>query len=346
MKHLFLIKSWITYLVARAILRQEGIDRSDAVLLAVRGFDVEDPGVAVVPLPYGPGEGEPFPKLTKGGVLNYLQTLPRLARFDRFIAKATAGRPFHYYSTNTRQRYNRVITTHPNCRGFSFVECGLISYRSKSEIETIYPSRSAKGRDRTYYRNRIGAKSYYDEGYEHVYGVGALAFPGFERRVELADVFRAPEDSSLPGDFEQIETVLVFDGLSAHRLISLSSVIGATERVFDHLRERGVRRVHYKLHPAQVHAGEDGELETAIRRFAKDIALERLADSVVLEELAHARPRVEFYVNVSSVALYAAQAGSRVWSYARYVAQFEPGFDATIEALPASWRSTVTFLEP
>ena len=346
MTHLFLVKSWITYLVARAIIRKLGIDPADAVLLAVRGFDVEDCDLKVVRLPYGPGEPEPFPKLTHGWPTNFLQTLPRLHRFDRFITDATAGRPFHYYSTNTRQRYNRAITTHPRCEGFSFIENGLFSYRTQAEAEALYPSRSHKILDRLYYRNRIRAKSYYDPGYSHVYGVGPLAFPGFERRIELPDTFATPSTAPPLIDGSQIEIVLVFDGLSAHRLISLAAVMSATRRLFEHFREHGVRRVHYKYHPAQTHAGEDREIDAQLGQIAKDIQVERMPESVILEELAYAHPHIHFYVNVSSVAVYVAQAGCRVSSYARYVAECEPGYDERIDGLPTSWKQSVDLLEP
>ena len=188
MKHVFLVKSWITYLVARAVVRHEKIDPADVVLLAVRGFEVDDADFKVVRLPYGPTAAEPFPKLVPN-LLNFLHTLPRLLRFDLFILWMTRGQPFHYYSTNTRQRYNRVITTHFRCRGYSFLESGLISYRTREDIETIYPSRKTRNCDRFYYLNRIGPKTYYAEGCHRVYGIGSLAFPGFARRVELDHVF-------------------------------------------------------------------------------------------------------------------------------------------------------------
>lgn len=338
MVHLFLVKSWITHLVARAIIRRNGIDPDDVLLLAVRGFHPHDPSYRTVVRDYGPGAPQPFPAPHK--LRAWRESRRLLREFDAWVEKEMGGRPFHYYSTNSRQRYNRVLLSHPLCRGFSFIESGSVAYRTREELLQHYRDWPAIPFDRFLYDGRILEERYFGPGYEAVYGVGPLAFPGYERRVVLEDVFEGVFD----GSADDIENVLVFDALTAHSRLGMESVVSATRRTFDRLREQGARSVHYKFHPAQTFTGEHKELEQSVAEAAGDIATQQLDASVILEGLAYQAPHVRFWVNCSSVGIYAAQAGCKVYSYAPYIADVEEKYRRILDTFPRAFAQNVEFL--
>ncbi len=107
----------------------------------------------------------------------------------------------------------------------------------------------------------------------------------------------------------------------------------------------GVRRIHYKFHPAQMFTGENEGLEAVVIEAARGIEVRRLPGPVILENLTCAAPHIRFYVNVSSVGIYAAQFGCKVYSYAPYCAEVEPAFQRKINELPDSFAQAVEFLE-
>jgi hypothetical protein len=63
-----------------------------------------------------------------------------------------------------------------------------------------------------------------------------------------------------------------------------------------------------------------------------------------LEEIALSCPGVEFFVNTSSAGFYAALCGRSVSSFARHVAEADPGFWSVVNALPRQYWELVTML--
>jgi len=136
--------------------------------------------------------------------------------------------------------------------------------------------------------------------------------------------------------------VLVFDSLSVYRRIGLDSLLNALRRLLERLSAEGVAHLHYKLHPAQVGSDEQQQIEATLA--ASGIPVQRLDDRLSLEGLALARPQTRFYVNLSSVGLYAALFGAPVFSYAQWVVELEPGFQRYLDQSPRVFAEHVEML--
>ena len=90
MRHLFLIHSAITYLVARATMRHEELDAAACAYVLLRGFqpDPDDPVRARLVL----ADNVTVPLTWRVG-----SVWGRIAALDRQVAALTAGAPFALY---------------------------------------------------------------------------------------------------------------------------------------------------------------------------------------------------------------------------------------------------------
>ena len=146
MHHLFVVKSFVIDRVARAVVEAEKLDPAKVVFLALRSFEPSPtaPGqerLRVVRLPIGPGRPQPFPRRGRR------RAREALAHYDGLLAELTNGEPFHLYTTNRRQRYNRVFLSHPLCAGYSLLESGTLNYRTPREIRRLRSEERRVGKE-------------------------------------------------------------------------------------------------------------------------------------------------------------------------------------------------------
>lgn len=329
---LFVVHSHLTYLVARAVVHHENLDPGRVALLAPRSLLHGDSGYQEVPVSYAwvPDSGRERRRILEGW--------RRLSAIDEVLYKLTQGHPFHLYTPQTLEHLVQILRTSRLCAGFSYIEEGLNSYCTLAEIERTHPPAQPRVLERVAYRNRIRGAHFFDKGYCRAYGLHPEAFPDMQERVVLDDVFPNATDG-YGGD---VENVLVFDALSVRRRVRWESVVTALRRLFAKLRAEGVFRVHYKLHPAQLGSGEVHAIEGLFSESG--LTGLRLPDGLCLEALAKERPHTRYFVNLSSVGLYAALFGCPTLSYAMWVADAEPSFASMVDLTPQAFKNSVEFL--
>ena len=335
--HLFLIHSHITHIVARAVIRQQQLPAGRVAFLYARGFKPaaprpDEPHITSQRFDYDlvPSSRKQRPSM--------LQGWKTLADIDALLGELTGARDYHLYTPQTMEHVAQVLKNSRACSGFSFIEEGLYSYCSRAEIERTHPPRTPRRWERFAYRNRIRGSHFFDPGNRHAYGVSDAVFPGIDGRVVLDGVFRAADPAGLDG----ISHVLVFDSLSVYGRIAIANLLSALQRLLEMLQHQQLPTLHYKLHPAQLNSPEQALIETTLQ--CSGIPLQRLDDSLSLEGLALARPDTRFYVNLSSVGLYAALFGAPVYSYANWVAALEPAFQHYIDLTPRVFSEHVQML--
>lgn len=333
--HLFLIHSPITYWVARSAIQREGLDPAQVLLLVARGFAPADERYRHVPIDYD--SIPPSPRR--------LYQLPRCWRWlratDRFVADLTGSRSFQLYTASTMERYIQVLRSHHLCAGFSFLEEGLYSYCTRDEMDRTHPRMRIRRWDRAGFLGRIRAARFFDAGHTRAYGIHPAVFPGFEHRVVLEDAIPPASETAVAG----IGNVLVFDALSARRRVRLESLLAALRRLLTRLRSEQVTLLHYKFHPVQLGTSEVDAIEQLFREQEPALIARRLPDAFSMEALARARPDARFFVNLSSVGLYAALFGCPVFSFANWVVQAEPDFATYLDLAPRVFRERVRLLE-
>jgi hypothetical protein len=331
-EHLFIVHSHITYLVAKRVIEQEGLDVRRVAFLTARGFSTGEPLATVFPVAY---HIVPRSRKKRRSIAHAWRALRII---DRFLVSLTHGRRFYLYTPQTMEFFIQILRTSRWCAAFSFIEEGLYSYCTRAEIERIHPPTQPGLCERFAYRNRIRPARFFDTGHAKAYGVSPKVFPDLGHCVVLDNVFPAASQA----EAADIQNVIAFDSLSVHKRVRLESVLVALRRVLAHLRSEGATGVHYKFHPAQWGTDEVPAIESLFLKSG--IPAKRLRDDLSLESLARARPEIRYFVNLSSVGLYAALFGCPVFSYAAWVAQEESEFATLIQLTPRVFLDSVNLL--
>jgi hypothetical protein len=272
---------------------------------------------------------------------SFLSARRRLKRSDRYFSELTCGDPFQLYVPQTHLRWIQAAITHPDCRGYSFIEEGMASYFTREQLERKIPLEQVTPWTRKKYRGRIGAGEFFAPGYARAYGIHPESFPWLERRVVLGDVFAGLPSAADAG----IEWVLVCDDLRRTAGVGERAMLHGMDRALGLLRERGVRRLHFKLHPAQLGSDQVQTIRSLLAAHAPALRAVELSAEVILEGLARSNPRARFLMGMSSVGLYAALMGREVYSYAHLVAEVAPGMRRHVENLPGVLLERLRFLE-
>ena len=336
MRHLFLIHSHITYLVARRVVDREQLAPRRIVLLCVRGYRPPESRFRIFDLVLyqdAPKQGAKRKRLTRGRRW--------LREIDQLVERAAGGERFHFYTPHTYHRYMSAVASHASCAGFSFIEEGLASYFSRAEINAMHPPRRSILAGLTGYGTRVGDREFFAPGHVKAYGLNSCAFPDLGGRVVLQDVFQDwPIDS-----VAEIENVLILDSESVAGNIRLETALSALDRALGVLAREGIKSLHYKFHPKQLDSDEPEHFEALFARHEAKIRTQRLGEEVIPECIAHAASRISFFLNVSSVGLYTALAGCRTRSFAKYVLEAEPQFRKILDSLPQLYHERVELLD-
>lgn len=339
MKHVFLLHSSITFLVAEGVREHRGIPSEDAIYLLSRGYTPPPCETRVVPVEFSHNP-ESFPT-AQIPILSW----GRLAEFDRWLDEVVERSDYELYLPQTGQRFMRLLMTHPGCRAVALIEEGLASYWSREVANERVPSKRVRWKDRLAYRGRLGTPFFFDPDVTVAYGINPESFPDFGTRVivELSLL-----DGWCPPTFGDGETLVVLCGLSSAGYLDVESDLAGLAEALDCIARRGDLGVRYKLHPALASSPLRHRyhqlLETRCAEL--DLTVEQLDEGVVLELVGLSCPDVPVVVNLSSAGFYAARAGSQVTSYAALIAARDASFRRKIEEMPPVFLESLTFFEP
>lgn len=173
MRHLFIVHSPIMVIVAQGVVRHLGLHPDEVALLAYRGvkappelagarvFGMDDPRVPVF------RERMPF-----------LQRLRVIKAMDAFISDALGAAPFHAYLPHTILPWMQLIATHPGCAGFSYLEEGMLNYRSMEDVarSVRFPLRHWPRWHRLLLHRRLGLGMPFDRRAKAAYALGPGSF--------------------------------------------------------------------------------------------------------------------------------------------------------------------------
>lgn len=340
MKHIFLIHSHITREVAWAIIRHERIAPGDVVFVLDRKFETKEDGIKVVPLDL-PDEYFLIYK-------NPFRGWRHLSRIRRFIDDLSPGE-FVCYFPHTYSEFSNLIVSHPWCRGYGLMEEGLWSYFPVDRMNDVVPPAILGWKQRllsrVFYLGRFKDRFFCKDDYLSVYCTSEKAFPGFDRKIVV--------DLAFPGTGDErthhpsaVRKVIVLDSVVETRVVTEHDFMVG----FDQLLEKMAGRlgegevVYLKRHPYQyVKPDFSDRLISWLKKKIPAHEVRELAGDVSLEKMA-LTGQVEFYLNVSSVSIYASRLGSKVYSYARGIGRSSPDFMRRLEQLPQVFHESVEFI--
>lgn len=331
MKHLFVVHSSITEKVSRAIVDSLGLELGDVRVLEARNYEVSWPNVCAMQFPYTYLR-EVFPTR-----IHFLKSWFDLRKLDKYIDMLTGKDEFHAYLPHTRMRAFQLLISSHRCAGFSYIEEGMLDYHPMDEANRLLGDARPDIWDRCNYPGRLGKNRFFEAEYDQAFAVTGSAFPGFDRVHRFGERALKPKKAEHPGVPDSLDCIIVLDSVSTFGLTSREAVMSALGRVCSDIAGRDLKCIGFKLHPDQIDTPYEDELESYFRTAFSDRRVLRIADSVSLEELAFQRQDCEFYVNVSSVALYASYLGCKVRTYAPLIAQADAKYGEVLKRLPKTF---------
>lgn len=340
MKHIFLIHSHITREIAWAIIRHERIALDEVVFLLDRKFETKEECIRVVPLSL-PDELFLIYK-------NPLRGWGNLRRIRQFIDDLSPSE-FCCYFPHTYSEFANLAVSHHRCRGYSLIEEGLWSYFPVDKMDEVVPPAILGWKQRllslVFYLGRFKDRFFCKDDYLSVYCTSEKAFPGFGRKVVIDLAFPGADDelTQLPGTARK---VIVLDSVVETRVVTEHDFMAGFDQLLEKLTKRLSKGevVYLKRHPYQYVKPEFSDrLIAYLKHKIPAHEVRELAGEVSLEKMALAGG-VEFYLNVSSVSIYASRLGSKVYSYARSIGRSSPEFMKRLERLPQVFHESVDFI--
>ncbi len=332
MRHVFFIHSHVTWLVSLAVIDHHQLTAGDVLLVCARGYEPPDHAFAT----------KAFPERRWVITWRLLQWWRQHRELTRFVDEVSGGRDFAWYLPHRAFPFFNAFVRHPRCRGYHLIEEGMASYHTPESIARVLRGVVAA---------RPGWRGWVARGFVTVrppvfaderclafYGCTDEAFPGYPRKVRVQVRALAPAEAA------DIDTVLVFDATLEAQLADEAPYHACLQELLAILARQGRRTVHYKLAPSQyVDRRYSPRVQQALRENTHGIRFVELPASCSLEMLALAG-RADFFTFLSSVGIYAANAGCGVYSMAQRLAQLDPRYRPFPETIPEGVRRKFQFL--
>lgn len=345
MKHIFTIHSHITFLVAYSTIHHLGLKGEDVILLSsnykvkVGGFRVE-----------------------KAYQTKFIKWYHKLSHInapnshDTYITRLTAGEPFVAY-VDLMSYYQKILITHPLCKGFNFIEEGNGAYQAYDDLTDLtWPERSLSFRI-----NHYGESSFYKtiSRVFRGYNLRLLSIPyHYMAFVNFPDVrffcfsnnsyYHAPQNKKVllrpkaNQDLEEMalgvklsQEVIWIDGSNGrYTRLEESYYYEAVDKAIKLLMAKGIinKKVFVKLRPKENE--EKNYLIQALKRA--DLQVEVLPGYLVLEALFVVSDSCTIVGNLSAALEYAHSFGHKVYSIYSLFSKRPPTFFDRMEGF---WKN-------
>jgi hypothetical protein len=309
MRNLFLINSYLTYIVARLVLEVEGYCREDSIFVFFRGISPLDhskyisyqfvPQLVDINMPFFPN----YLKFYKG----------RRLKLDLFkqIRSVTNGEKFRVHVFQTNSRVVQLIRSMPECESTHILEEGSAVYDLNIEqLDKLYryvPNGCEKLLNFLNYGTSIKTPGFIEKGL-HCYCLFEDAFKGTKNKTILFDQSKVleilkPYLKIEPGSVIFIHTY--FDP-PTRELMDLYSAL-----VIQMCRQFSSWAIYHRFHPSQ-----DPESRSLIMRklIENKLDTKQMPECDPIENYVFSPQPFTFIGWESSVFYYARRMGKTVFS--------------------------------
>lgn len=336
MSHIFYIHSWICYLVAEKVIQHEKIQTENVTFLFVRGFNAgRDCIYKHIIFPFD------MPYEYFHPTKNFFKGRFRLWKLDKFIDNITAGYYVAYWP-HELFTYGKLVNSSKKCKGYYLIEEGLGSYnKQNAECADSQESFVFNMYLKASFGSRLASEAS-QKKYLGAYGLSEAVFPG-RSNVKSLRQYLVTDTYSREYDQYQNSIIIVFDAVVEAKMIPLNIVLDVFKKLLDSIRFRN-KKIYIKFHPASYLDNIFVTAVTAIIDYEYTTLGVSTIDPTISLELLAGHVEAEFYVNVSSVGLYANLQGRVVYSFAKLLASEYPLFRKKIDVLPDIFHDSVKFL--
>lgn len=312
MKHIFTVHSPLTFLMVYAIIRNEKIPESNAIIIS-SGYNPP------IELEYVKNS---FQDINKD-FFRKIKTWNTPVAYDKYIDILTGGEDFIAY-IDLMAIYQRILVSNPKCKGFNFIEEGSASYVKSMNLDQVthafrkMPYRYNACKDFIQgvkyilrgYSIRLLGMSYLPESYADFpdikyYCLSKDAYPNVESgkksivelNNELDIIPKMAKNESLKNEIIWIE-----DSFAKSYDMPDRAYKNAILSTLDYLkRENLISKIYLKLRPNQ--SKDESIVFNLI--VAAEYEVEVLNNEIIIEALLVNSKNCRLIGNVSSVLYYA-----------------------------------------
>lgn len=326
MLHVFYVQSYITYYISLSIIKYKNLISNDVLFITTRGQQVEYYNSIELP--------KIVDEIVRGK--SFVEIWYYIRKFDKEIEKIFQNRSFHIYLPHSLKYSNKLIKTHKKCQGYSYIEEGAGSYIEINKINEKYKNHFLSRNEAVGYYGRIKNCYIMEDDYEYVYSFFDEAFPNYRNKIVLKQ-FIGENNSFLDTSVEKFNNskIIVLDAISSLKFVNHDAhLYGFNEQLEQLYLEDSKSKLFIKFHPNQ-DKGERNLFKAIIEKYSsKGFIIEEINDGVALEDIILKGKSLTFYVNISSIALYAHFNKHTVYSFAKYIVEKFPSYQNHLNRLP------------
>jgi hypothetical protein len=327
MKHIFFITNNTIFITSVNVIKHEKLDKNDCIFLYRSGSKTfED-------REFNDVKKKHFKDIDFKIKPNPIFSWLNLFYLYFSIAVISGFRPFHFYLAHSYSISRRLILRHFLCRGFSYLEEGLLTYLERDFVG-YYKSRFMKYMIALNYFNLIPTKRIaFQEDYTKAYALSQNSFPTLTRdKVVLENVFSSSGD----GKFDNAIIISV-SRCTEIGITSMKSELKALEIMLKKVKRS--EKLYIKYHPRQEVKKIEG-IRNIISKIKPDHGIEELPFSISIENILFNNRNITLISDISSLTVYAINAGHTVISYLPLMVDAETA-DKHLKAFPDSYRRKI-----
>ncbi|MBW7858501.1 MAG: hypothetical protein H3C43_09470 [Leptonema sp. (in: Bacteria)] len=305
MKHLFVVHSYTTLIVAKLTIEHLRLKRDDVRFFCTRNLKpfVEDEDISfsfdfqVI--------SDPFP-ITK----NIFKGRFYLKLFDKKVSKIIDSHEFVLYTYDFATSFNQILMSHKLCTGLAAYN----NYNFLNSLYKTYFSRKDKLFNWLNYSNRL--KNYgFLENPQRIFALSDDSFPG----QDIVNVFNSTSVQRILSSVEffipEDAIIFVLDSISSFKIVNMEQHL---EQICNTVNILSKSIIYLKFHPSQDQIERDLILNIIEKqRFTVNI----IPANVPLEKFVFNTFSYTFVGNVSSILLYAAMNKKKAFSFHRKLSQ-------------------------
>ena len=346
MKHLFVIHNPISDLLTENLIKSETdtFKKENTIICTYRGYKSK--------LGH---KLHSFPVIKKK--LFFISTWMEVAKIRKFLNSINDD--FTVYLPTTGFEFFQILINHVSCHSYCYLEEGLASYYSVTEKNKFHSnflnrhsSFGLKQIKQIYHLLNFGKSvNFYSDffnvtspKYKASYCFSDHCFGGHSNKKLLKISFS--ENTSL----NSIKDVLVLESLVEVGLLRREVYLSSLDWLINYLIKRGKSIVYYKFHPDQNKSVVSrNAILDLFKRFEQDFGVNffEIQSGLSLEDIAFNSVDSEFYMIVSSVAIYANVCGRKSFSFYKQVLNLdsESKFSNYLDTIPFEYFNIVKSID-
>lgn len=237
---------------------------------------------------------------------------------------------FTFYTSSFSLWFLKYLASHSKCESFNFLEEGASSFFSRQErakiqdstffsLKIFYYLKILLSHRFTYFPNPYTERSFLNKC-KAIYTFSDGGFADYNQRVQIDPPFHKKES------LQNIKAVFAPWYIVESGAMAKEIYFNSMREVFERISSLGENTIHYKFHPQHLVKGKYiHDYKNLFIEFSGKIDFIELDHTISLENVAYSS-KANFYVDVSSVALYAKTCGSKIFSYCDILIKNDPSF--------------------